>query len=391
MRLDTFAEQFLSSLEGGLVRQFGNALSLLVVFGTTVCTFLGVIFWTAEQDVRVEAEMVSASQRVPSYIVEESAATDLSDKEWFTYAIIGGSESIRTMEEFGLSQSLNLELAHRGNVRVRAYDFCKAGIDTEYRYRSVIAASHLEPDLIIVTLSRWVTHTHYDVFTPFNRDKGFAFLKVRDFDSAIAIAHLTPPAIAIERWLSPRFPNYENRFEHSLAPILAPHRFEIVRINTKNIADEEGVEDRGMDRMLSESALSNEVDSEIVSKLRTKVFSHPGEAFELIARPAIERNIPLLFVITPVREKEIPATMDRSINPITRRFAQAPTDRISGKFLEAEDHLRENYTQIRMWQAYREEIIPKDEFFDHAHFRNFEPLAKRLAEVLDEEGFLPDE
>ena len=377
MRLDIFAIKAIVSFEQRLIKQFGNRSSLLVVSATAVCAFMAVLFWTVEQDAGAEVEMVAASQQVPPFTVKESAAADPSDSELFSYALVGSSECIHLEQEYsytpGLSVKLGEALAENRNCRVTSYDFCRMGGSLERKYQAVAAASLLDVDLIVVT------HPVFATTVLTGKNPSYVVSDINDSGGVVAYLHDTPPAVAIERLLSSKFTNYGNRFERSLAPLLAPGRFEIVRANVQNRVVRERVEEQRTVRLLSDSALSDSVDSEIVSRLQADSFLHPGEAFELIARPAIEKNIPLLFVITPVDEAIAPRNVMTSV------------ERFQKLLPEAQGYIKKNFDTVRIWPAYEEDILLTEDFLDFAHIGNFDSLAARIVEVLDQEGFLPNE
>ena len=384
MRMDTLAEKCIALLEERLIKLIGSTASLFIVSASAACTFLTILYWAEEQDAKAEMQSAVAAQRAPSYILGESPVDGSTSRGEFSYAIVGSSECIRMTRRGSLSQNLNAELAKQDRFRVRAYDFCHAGSAPDYKYRAVVAASYLDIDLIIVT------HTLRDAFSLFEKKKALKLSDVSGFGSAIVFAHPTSPLVVVERFLSGWFSSYYNRFEHSLAPIFAPYRFEVVKADFAD-ANEEGTRDRHTDVLLTGSAPSDAIDSRILSKLRSKPSAHPGEAFELIASAAIENNIPLLFVIFPSIERSFPSRMESVMNPITLKLADASANRIAREFSEADEYLNENYANVRIWQAYREDIALPDDFLDPAHFANYDWIVKRLVEVIDEEGFLPHE
>ena len=387
MRLDTFAEKFIASVDRRVIRQFGNASSLLIVSVTTACVFTAVLFWTTEQDAQVEVELVAASQRVPYYFLEESTVDEPLEGAVFTYAVLGSSECTYLLAEGiapGLSPELSRELANQKQFRVTSHDFCDSAVTLEEKYRGVVVASLLNVDLIVVT------HTAFQTLSLFGTEKGPQFSDIEDSGDAIIFAYATPPMVAMERFLSDKFPSFGNRFEHSLAPIFAPERFQLVGRNL-NPPLSRTLPVRQARIALHDPKVYESIDSRIVSKLQKNNPGHPGEAFELIARPAIERNIPLIFVITPLNQNAAPMSYKFSKDPVLRNAAIDSENRIAKNFAEAEEYIEKKYSNVRLWLAYQEELFSPSDFFDLSHLLNFKPLAKRLVEVLDEEGFLPDE
>lgn len=372
MRLDTLAEKAITSFERRLVRQFGDMSSILVVFATATCTFLGVLYWTAVQDLRVEEQIAATPQRPLSIRVEESGFDEPVDRGLFRYAIMGSSECISLAGGSNLAQSLNARLASQRQLRVQAYDFSVPGAPLEYKYRAAVAASSLEPDLVIIT------HSLGFVFSLFGEERILRLSDVSDVGGAIIFAHATPPIVFVERYLSERFTSYENRFEHSLAPIFSSTRFEVVRVHAPRTgeADTQRQEARSVS---IEPDFADAIEPQVVSKLQAETFGHPGEAFELIARAAIEKNIPVLFVITPINEKAAPANI------------RVSADRVRRKLVDADKYLREHYANVAVWHAYDDDALAASGFSDLVHLASFRQMAQRLVEVLDEEGFLPDE
>lgn len=383
MRIDTLLEKCIAFLEERVSTLLGNATSLLIVFVSAIGTVLVVLYWGDRQDAKVEQGSF-ISRDTPSYVLNESSVDDLANRRTTTYAIVGSSECIQNSQG-NMAGSINSALAKQDVLFAQVYDFCHQGYDPEEKYRAVVVASYFEPDFIIVT------QTLSEAHSLFGKKKELKLSDVRNFNTAVVFTHRASPQVIAEQVLAREFSSYDNRFEHSLAPILAPQRFEIVdAIFTQ--AEEGDTKPRRIDVLPTGSFPSDAYDSKISFILRSKnPTKHPWEVFELIASTAIEKNIPVLFVITPRLEEGTSALKELKIHPITFRIADALEDRYTRKFSEADKYLKEKYGNVRIWLAYKENLASADDFMDYMHFTNFDWIAERLVEVLDERGFLPDE
>lgn len=371
--------------------RFGRPWPLFRIAAWTLLYFFAILHWTSVmmpsgprsiqnefvrlRDTRPDIEMFSErilTQEGPVNLFPPPAPN------LFRIGLIGASESLNRLDRdlYAHSSFASSMLEHipgDSSVEPVIRDFTYPGMPVALRYYYANEASSIECDLVIfhfnlISLDNFLELPKGDLelVSPASLFSNSVATSVPEVSPVLRA--FSEPATRVNYLVAEGFPSFEERFAHTLAPVLHP---------SSVVMFDSSLENDRLRAFMFEMVRS--VVHVAIGRM-TERMKEPDEIlarFDYLAEPITRKGIPVFFVMTPLDRAEVEPEDLKRFDAI-------------GASLTALDASGKNEL-LRVWSGYALTQFTPSEFRDPLHFRDFERYSKLVLEQMYQRKLVPED